>query len=301
MEYGNYGVLLSTFNDDGSFCEQAFRKEVEYCSTLPIAGLMVCGSTGEFPYLDEALYRKEMEIAIAGCGDKELIAGISAPSDSQVLTNMEIAHSLGYRQFMCCPPYYYHQNDAAVVDFYKYISKHVPSDSILLLYNIPSCTSRITANAFAQLCGIDNIQGMKDSSGDMVFFSQCLSIARHIGKKFWLYSGVDTTYLPSLAAGGAGLISSAAWLLAREEKPVLDCYLAGNMEEAQGRQQDITHLCMTLDSIPFPENYRAMAEAIGIDCCGKPRRHFSCLEGAAYAEWKKEAKARFDALQAQNS
>ena len=93
----------------------------------------------------------------------------------------------------------------------------------------------------------------------------------------------------------------AAWLLAREEKPVLDYYLAGNMEEAQGRQQDITHLCMTLDSIPFPENYRAMAEAIGIDCCGKPRRHFSCLEGAAYAEWKKEAKARFDALQAQNS
>lgn len=288
---GNYGVLLATFTADGLLDYDLYTKEIEHCLTTGLTGLMISGSTGEFPYISTQDNQNLLKIAKDKVGDKkELIAGISGTREIQVLDNIRNATEIGYTLAMACPPYYYPQNDAAVYDFYSYIVEALPPTMQLVLYNIPFCAPSISLEVFKKLLKYDSIVGIKDSSGNMIYFERLIASAKRFRPDFSVYTGQDTTVLPSIMTGAAGVISSGTWMLDTWERKIIQEVNSGDIKKAQELQHWITEILYILDDIPFPENYRALARCLGIDC-GVPQRQFSCLKGDAFSDWTNKTKA----------
>ena len=52
MERGIYGVTLTTFDSDGQLNMEALYQELIYCRDTSVKGLLMCGSTGEFIYMN---------------------------------------------------------------------------------------------------------------------------------------------------------------------------------------------------------------------------------------------------------
>jgi dihydrodipicolinate synthase/N-acetylneuraminate lyase len=288
---GNYGVLLATFTADGVLDYDLYMKEIEHCLTTGLTGLMISGSTGEFPYISTQDNQSLLQIAKTKVGDKkELIAGISGTREIQVIANIRNAAELGYTLAMACPPYYYPQNDVAVYDFYSYLVEALPPTMKLILYNIPFCAPSISLEVFKKLLQYDNIVGIKDSSGNMIYFERLITTAKKIRPDFSVYTGQDTTVLPSIMTGAAGVISSGTWMLDTWERQIAQEVNSGNIVKAQELQHWITEILYMLDEIPFPENYRALALCLDFDC-GVPQRQFSCLKGSTFSEWVYRTKA----------
>ena len=283
---GLYGVALSCFTQEGKLDEKAFHEELLHCLRTRIEGLVLCGSTGEFLYLDEAAYRRVLSIAAqAAGGSKTLLAGVCAPTEHGVLRHMEIAAELGYSYVLICPPYYYPQGEQQVLEFYQYVCRRAPLDMGVVLYHIPFCTAAISLRILPALMELENIVGMKDSSGDMLYFTKANAIIKKARPEAGLFTGQDAMLLPAAASGGNGCMSSAAWLLDELERSILSALEERRLEEARARQGELVEILTHLDEIPFPENYRALAQARGLDC-GAAQRQFSALQGEKLTAWK---------------
>ncbi|MGD1833616.1 MAG: dihydrodipicolinate synthase family protein [Sphaerochaetaceae bacterium] len=294
MEKGTYGVLLTPFDAKGNVDLDLFRNELNHCLDTDLTGLMISGSTGEFPYLstqeNKSLLREAMTTA---GGQKELIAGISGARESEVLENIFSAEEFGYTLAMACPPYYFPQDDTSVYDFYCFVSESLPHSMNLVLYNIPFCAPAVSVDNFIRLIEKPNIVGIKDSSGDMLYFEKLVAISNTERPDFSVFTGQDTTILPAVATGGSGLISSGAWMLDDVIQHLLKFLHKGQFDEARKLQHWITDLMLHVNQIPFPENYRALAACLGTDC-GIPQRKLSSLRKEHYAEWTEITRRKLD-------
>ena len=285
---GLLGVVLTCFDEQGRLDETAFRTEFSFCQETHCDGLVLCGSTGEFPYLNEGDYRAVLAIgAEMHQGNSTLIAGTSGMTERCVLAQMETARALGYAHVLVCPPYYFPQNSTDVLAFYRVISNHAPDGMSIILYNIPFCTTGIALSILPQLADMKNIIGMKDSSGDMLYFAKAHQVIKERGGV--LFTGQDLTLLPSLALGADGCMSSATWILSKAIRGLYDSFHKDDILGAQRYHRYLSAILQKLDYIPFPENYRALANVCGV-YCGKPQRAFTNLSGPGFEQWKKEVK-----------
>ncbi len=289
IENGTYGVVLTTFDQNGKLDSESLEKELTYCINTSVTGLLMCGSTSEFIYLSPDEYKTVLRIgAKIGNGRKVMIAGVSGGNELAVRENLDYAAECGYRYAIICPPYYYPQTPRDILSFYEIVARNAPSGIKLLLYNIPFCAPEIPADILPELIRIPNIIGMKDSSGNMLYMMKALSLVEEMKEEFSIFTGQDSTFLPSLAAGACGCMSALAWIMDRYDTEIMDSYRNGRLEKGKELQIKLIPLIRHMDSISFPENYRALSEVIGV-YTGFPQRSFEQIQGEYYEKWKTEA------------
>lgn len=108
----------------------------------------------------------------------------------------------------------------------------------IVLYNIPARTGNALAPATVEkLSGIDNIVGVKDSSGN--FDNMLQYIERTRNKDFAVLSGNDSLILWNLLAGGVGGISGCANVFPQNMVAIYEEFVKGNMDEAKKAQDAI--------------------------------------------------------------
>lgn len=285
LKDGLYGVSLSCFDEHGGLDEEAFRKQMQYCAGRDVQGMVVCGSTSEFIYLDERDYKTSLTLAAQEIPrEKVLVAGAGGPTESWVLKNMTIAADLGYCYALVCPPYYYPQKGEQILDFYRSLMENMPCGMSLILYNIPFCTASIPLEILPELLSYKNIAGMKDSSGDLLYYAKAMEIMKRTNPDVKLFTGQDLSLLACLALGGNGCMSSAAWILSELEAGIVRDLKNADLPNARKGHGKLSEIISHLDAIPFPENYRALANAKKINC-GPAQRRYSVLEGENFGLW----------------
>ena len=282
---GNYGVVMTPFREDGKPDEEILRQELEYCNKTSAKGLLMCGSTSEFVYMDMEQNKKVLKAGKECISEeKVLIGGAGGANETQVLEKLWYLADIGYGFAMICPPYYYPQKPDDLYDFYQSISIHTPKGLNLLLYNIPFCCPEIPLSIFPKLLELENIVGMKDSSGDMLYFTKAISMAQKSRPEFSIFTGQDSTLLPSLTVGGQGCMSALCWMLETDHH-ILKAFDENNIIIAQELQMQIIELVRQLEYISFPENYRALSNVLGVPM-GRPQRRFRGLTGKDFACWE---------------
>lgn len=275
---GLYGVTLTPFNDQGALDEAAFRHQLEHCAAADIEGVVTCGSTSEFIYMQPTAAARVAELAaeVVG-GRKVLVGGACAPTERLAIQAMERLAALGYGYALVCPPYYYPQKTADVLDFYRAVAAKAPAGMKMILYHIPFCTTGIALSTLPELMALDAVAGLKDSSGDMLYHGKAKRIMERARPEARLFTGQDSTLLASAAMGGSGCMSTGCWLLAGLERQMLAALGAGRSDEARQAHTRLVDIVMKLDEVPFPENYRLLSEACGI-YAGRPQRQYSAME-----------------------
>jgi 4-hydroxy-tetrahydrodipicolinate synthase len=133
----------------------------------------------------------------------------------------------------------------------------------MLLYNNPGRTGgvNLSPELIARLAEVDNIVGIKDSSGDLTLTMEYI---RRTDSEFAVLSGRDTLILAGLLHGTKGAIAATANVVPALVVEIYEAFEAGDMARARGAQERLAPLRVAFGLGSFPVVVKEALELIGI-------------------------------------
>ena len=171
-----------------------------------VAGLVVCGSTGEAPALAPAEHARTVACVAEASGGRPVVAGVGAPCTEAAVALAVAAEHLGATALLVSAPPYVKPGQTGLRAHVRAIA--AATGLPIALYDVPSRAGIAFADeTIARLFEDRQIQALKDASGDL---SRPPRLARLCGPELIQLSGDDATALAHLAMGGQGCVSVTA-------------------------------------------------------------------------------------------
>ncbi len=136
------------------------------------------------------------------------------------------AEGVGADCLLILPPYFEGPDNEGVYYHYEMISEAIKIP--IMAYNIPVHTGfDITPGFFKRLMGIDNMQYIKDSTGDLIRIQELLATGAKV------FNGGDPIAFFSLVAGCPGCVWGAPNAMPKESVDLYDYVTSGELGEAK--------------------------------------------------------------------
>ena len=225
--HGVCAAMCSPFDDSGESLDEArLRDHVESLVDAGIHGLVLAAGTGEFAFLSTDEKRRIFEVGIEQvAGRIPVICQTSAITTVDAIENSRAAIDLGASAVMVLPPYFEGPFERGVMYHYEKLARAI--DGPIVLYNIPAQSGfDITPDLYRKLIAMENIDYIKDSTGDLIRIQQLLGIGGHV------LAGADPLAPFALMAGSAGWIWGAANVMPHECVALYDHIEGGRHLEA---------------------------------------------------------------------
>jgi 4-hydroxy-tetrahydrodipicolinate synthase len=225
------GVLLTAmvtpFKEDGSVNYEAAEKLAALLVADGSDGIVVSGTTGESPALndDEKIELvKAIKKAIPG---KAVVAGTGSNDTHHSVKLSERAMKAGADALLAVVPYYNKPPQEGMYQHFKAISEVGPT----IMYNIQGRTAiNMTAVTTLRCAELPGIIGVKEASGDL---DQIGLVCAGKPDRFRVWSGDDSWTLPLLAVGGHGVICVVSHIAGRSMKKMIEAHAKGDNESAR--------------------------------------------------------------------
>jgi 4-hydroxy-tetrahydrodipicolinate synthase len=196
-------AVPTPFAADGSLDAACARRYFTFVNDRA-DGMLVAGTTGEFPSLDDDERLALFEIALDAAGPDRVIAHIGAPDSYRAARLAAAAVALGARRIAAITPFYLAPTPAEVTDYYARIRAAAPA-AALYAYIFPERTGvTVTPSQFCELADAVGLAGAKFSGAAVRNVAACA--AERPGLR--IFSGDDSDLAATLRAGGAGIISA---------------------------------------------------------------------------------------------
>ena len=209
---GVYTPIPTPFDAAGAVDEPGLRSNVAQWMRTPLTGLVVLGSNGEAPQLDDDEADRVIEIVRGGVPrEKPLIAGTGRESTKATIAANARAAAAGVDAVLVRTPSVFQSQmtAAAFIDHYTRVADASPVP--VLLYNVSMYTGvNLPAEAVEHLSQHPNIVGMKESGGDIALIAEFVS---RTPDDFIVLAGSATTLFHALCAGCDGAVLALAALL----------------------------------------------------------------------------------------
>ncbi len=206
---GVFVPIVTPFNRGGDIDEGHLRENIQKLTGIGLSGVLVAGSTGEAPYLEERERLRLVEVARSLVTPPEiLIAGTGLESTSATVRLSREAVARGADVVLVLTPNYYKSkmDCAALEAHYRAVARQV--ERPVVIYSIPVFTGlHLEPSTIARLSRIPNVAGMKDSSGDIGFVR---AILRGVRPGFRVLVGSVPILCQALAAGAVGAVLGQA-------------------------------------------------------------------------------------------
>lgn len=248
------------------FCEgkvdfTAFERLIEFQIESGIDALVVTGTTGEAPTLNDTEHRACIAFAVRSArGRVPIIAGTGSNDTAHAVDMSKYACRVGCDGLLLVTPYYNRATPQGLAESYLKIASE--TDRPLLLYNVPSRTGvHLNAAALRPLAEHERIVGIKEASGDVGFATR---LRAEFGESFDLYCGNDDITVPFLALGGKGVISVLSNLFPKEVAAMCRKWREGNVAGAMADQLAFLPLIDALFSEVNPIPVKCAAAMMGL-------------------------------------
>ncbi|MCP5516301.1 MAG: dihydrodipicolinate synthase family protein [Verrucomicrobiales bacterium] len=182
---------------------------IEHILAGGVAGLFILGTSGEAPSLSYRLRRELIErVCRQVNGRVPVLAGITDTSFVEMIGLSRHAAGQGVSALVTATPYYFPSGQPELIEHLEHLLPELPLP--LMLYNMPSMTkvsfARDTVRWAVQQPGII---GIKDSSGDMLYFHDLIDIAR--ARPDWaVFVGPEELMAEVVLLGGHGGVNGGA-------------------------------------------------------------------------------------------
>jgi 4-hydroxy-tetrahydrodipicolinate synthase len=202
-------ALATPYGEEGGLDEPALRAHIDVLVDDGVDGLLVAGTTGEGPLLEEPEVAAVIGAAVKAAGGRiEVIAQVGRASTAATLRTAAAAAEAGADALMAVLPWYYGLGDEPLLRHYQALlgaGRGLP----VMAYTFPERTgNELSADLLDRLAG-EGLAGLKDSTMSPERQQEYLEVAgRHEG--FRLFSGSERLLLPALEGPGAGAISALA-------------------------------------------------------------------------------------------
>lgn len=229
MFRGVFTALVTPFRD-GAVDERTLEALIEVQIAAGVDGVVPCGSTGEAATLSHAEHRRVVEVTVAAVrGRVQVLAGTGSNSTREAIELTHHAREAGADGALLISPYYNKPTPDGIVAHYAAVARETAMP--LVVYNIPGRTgSNLTPATIARLAEIEQVVGVKESSGDL---DQVAHLLAAVPPSFSVLSGDDWATLPMLALGAHGVISTSSNLVPTEIVELVRAFRAGDLERAR--------------------------------------------------------------------
>ena len=266
---GVYTPLATPFAADGSLDERGLTANVERYLRTPLTGLVVLGSNGEAPQLDDAEADRAIAVVRAAMPkDRPLLAGTGRESTSATIAATRRAAALGVDAALVRTPAFYkgQMTTDAFVRHYTQVADQSPVP--VLLYNVTIYTGvNLLPDAIAALSAHPNIVGIKETNSDMVQFGEYLSRAQ---EGFTVLAGSGATYYSALALGAHGAILAVGGVAPDLCMNIFTAVADGRFAEARAMQRTLAPLARLVGTAHGVPGLKAALDLLGF-VGGAPR------------------------------
>jgi 4-hydroxy-tetrahydrodipicolinate synthase len=242
-------ALITPFTSEQEVSEQGLRKLVNRLINGGVHGLFCLGTNGEFFSLT---FEEKVEIAEIIVdevkGRVPVYVGAGCVSTKETIKLAKKMEQLKVDALSVITPYFLSFTQEELYEHYRLVASS--TELPIILYNIPDRTgNNLQPDTVRKLSKIDNIVGIKDSSGKLDNILQYLDVA---DQDFSVLAGTDSLILPTLMAGGKGAIAATANVLPQTVVSIYESWKAGNYDEAQVSQNQLRDLrsVMKLGTLP---------------------------------------------------
>ncbi len=182
---------------------------IEHILSGDVHGLFVLGTTGEAPSLG---YRLRRELVERTCrhvdGRVPVLVGITDTAFVESVHMACVAAEAGAAGVVLAPPYYFPAGQAELIEYLEHLVPQIPLP--LFLYNMPSHTKlSFEVETVRRAADLPGVVGLKDSSGDMIYFQQMISLFRN-RPDFTLLVGPEQLLGESVLSGAHGGVNGGA-------------------------------------------------------------------------------------------
>ena len=227
-------AIVTPFRQDLSLDEATLRALVNRQIDAKIDCLIPCGTTGESPTLTHEEHLRVVEITVEEArGRVPILAGAGGNNTSSITGLIRELADQGVSGILSVTPYYNKPTQEGLYQHYRTLAQ--ASSLPLVVYNVPGRTQvNVEPATLARLAEIENIVGVKESSGNI---AQISNILARVPSSFTVLAGDDVVALPAIALGARGVISVVANEIPAEFGELARAALRGDLPTARDLQR----------------------------------------------------------------
>ena len=223
-------AMVSPFDAADQVDELALRKLTNFLIEKQVDCLYPLGTTGEMFRLSPSERKRMAEVVVEEANRRlPVFIHVGAMRMDETLELARHAHQIGADGIGAVTPSYFGVNDREMEEYYVAISKAVPKNFPVYVYNIPQLSANDLKPAVIEriLARCPNVIGLKYSYADM---ARTLEYLRIKEGKFAVIHGADHLFHSLLVMGCAGTVSGIAGVY---PEPFVEVYKAFKEEDQQ--------------------------------------------------------------------
>ncbi len=255
-------ALVTPFNEDLSVDTMALTNIVNHCIDGGINYLVALGTTAETATLTET--EKQLVISTivsANAGRLPLVLGIGGNNTLAVIETIRNQDLSAFDAILSVSPYYNKPTQEGIYQHFMAIAENSPLP--IIIYNVPGRTgSNVLPETVVRLAkDAKKIIAIKEASGNMI---QVMRIIKEKPKNFMVISGDDMTALPTVLAGGSGVISVLGQGLPNEFSNMIQLGLNAWVDAANKLQYAMQEGMELIFEEGNPAGIKSVFEALGL-------------------------------------
>ena len=220
--------------------EKLIEKQVQAC----VQGLVIAGTTGESPTLDQKEHLEIIRFAIEkSAGRIPVIAGTGANCTKEAIQLVKEADNLNIDAHLQVVPYYNKPNQEGLFQHFSKIAENTTKP--IILYSIPGrCQIEIGIETIVRLRKkFPHVCCLKEAGGQCDKVSE---VIKQLGEDMIILSGDDSLTLPFISVGAKGVVSVLANFLPDQMVTLVQKALDNDFQSARQIHQNLFSLSKQL-------------------------------------------------------
>ena len=257
--------ILTPIDENELIDEKKLREQVDYVIEGGVLGILAFGSNGEFYVIEEDEMERGLKIMVdQAAGRVPVYFGIGAISTKKCVRLAKMAKANGAAGISILQPMFLKPTEAELYLHFKTIAEAVPEIPVLLYNNPGRVGYTMSGNLVERLAHeVENIVGMKDTSGDITQTAEFSRRTRDVD--FKVFGGKDTLLYASMCHGAVGGVCTAANFMPELITDVYNKYVAGDLKGSLEAQFKLNPVRLSMDGASFPVAAKDMANLRGRD------------------------------------
>lgn len=255
--------ILTPIDENEMIDEKKLREQVDYVIGGGVLGVLAFGSNGEFYVIEEDEMERGLKIMVdQAAGRVPVYFGIGAISTKKCVRLAKMAAANGAAGISILQPMFLKPTEAELFLHFKTIAEAVPETPVLLYNNPGRVGYTMSGNLVDRLAHeVENIVGMKDTSGDITQTAEFIRRTRDVN--FKVFGGKDTLLYASMCHGAVGGVCTAANFMPELITDVYNKFVAGDLQGSLEAQFKLNPVRLSMDGASFPVAAKDMANLRG--------------------------------------
>ena len=176
--HGLFPPMVTPMSGPDTLDQPGLERLISHLIAGGCAGLFILGTTGEAPSLSYRLRRELIEQTCRLVGGRiPVLVGITDTAFVESVALARFAAQAGAQAVVTSAPYYFPAAQAELFEYIQHLAAQMPLP--LFLYNMPGLTKIcFEIETVRRAMDLPGVIGIKDSSGDMIYFHRLLEVAR---------------------------------------------------------------------------------------------------------------------------